>query len=161
MATDDVEFESEDITVGNFTFSLTTIAFLPIELLMANQAKGVEISGQKVWCGSLSVAEYLLDNTQFVSNTSVVELGSGTGLIGMLCSRLGARRVALTDHDPRSIAHMTVDVETNGVLNTSVELLDWYRSEGCERLSSGSVVAEGGEGDSGFRIVAGDVLYKR
>lgn len=43
----------------------------------------VQISGRKIWCGSLVVAEYLTRNPAFVAAHHVVELGAGTGLLGM------------------------------------------------------------------------------
>lgn len=155
MDEDEVEFEREDVVLGQFKFSLTTVAFLPIHLLLANQTKGVEISGQKVWCGSLGVAEYLLGHPDFVQGCSVLELGSGTGLLGMLTKRLGATKVLLTDHDQRSLDHMVLDLEANSVSDTIVERLDWFQLDGVASLV-GNFSA-----DSEFRVVAGDVLYKR
>ena len=160
MGDDDVEYELEAFSVGGHSFEVTTIAFLPIETLMANQSRDVEISGQKLWCGSLAVAEYLLGTTttagacSWVSEATVVELGAGTGVLGMLCKRLGARNVVLTDNDVRSLQHMKADCERNNV-EAQVEALDWFTvSDSVPPLPQLS-------NPSRLRIVAGDVLYKK
>jgi len=146
----DVDYESEEFLIGGFKFEVTTIAYLPIETLMANAAKDVEISGQKLWCGSLAVAEYLLGNTSWIKDCTVVELGAGTGVLGMLCKRLGARRVVLTDNDIRSLHHMKSDCTHNNV-EAEVVALDWFTAD-CAALSPL---------DCPLRLVAGDVLYKK
>lgn len=150
----DVEFESESIEIDPFTFEITTISYLPIETLMQNQSKGVEISGQKIWCGSLTVADYILANSNLVKDRVVVELGAGTGVLGMVCSRLGCAKLILTDNDPRSISHMKSDCHSNSV-EAIIHSLDWFFPE----------VSFLNFGDSSLThdlcVVAGDVLYKR
>jgi hypothetical protein len=158
MADDDVEYEPEMVTVGPYSFSLTTVSFMPLEKLLENQSKGVEISGQKVWCGSLVVAEYLLHHGDYVQDRVIFELGSGTGLLGMLCQRLGSASVFLTDHDQRSLNHMAADIVTNSIENTTVHKLDWFQIDDCERILP-SVIDRLVTATS-VRIVAGDVLYK-
>ena len=44
---------------------------------MLNQSKGVEISGQKLWCGSLAVAQYIHGHHELVRDRTVLELGAG------------------------------------------------------------------------------------
>jgi predicted nicotinamide N-methyase len=151
---EDVEYEVEDFTVGPYHFGVTTIAFMPIDVLMKMGDKKVEISGQKLWCGSLGVIEYLLDNKEFVKEKTVLELGAGTGVLGMLCHRLQAQRVILTDNDPRSLRHMVEDCDRNGVI-AEVCSLDWFDSATHDNLH----LERGGPGS--LRIVAGDVLYKQ
>jgi hypothetical protein len=152
------EYELEEFVIGGERFSLTTIAFMPIEALMANQSKEVEISGQKLWCGSLSVAEYLLRHREWVVGSTVVELGAGTGVVSMLCKRLGATSVVLTDNDPRSIQHMQDDCKVNGIVEGAlVESLDWFNFQGGEQVWRAWGAGTGGS----RRVVAGDVLYKR
>jgi predicted nicotinamide N-methyase len=151
---DDVEFEYETIEIGSFTLEITTISHLPIEMLMYNQSKGVEISGQKMWCGSITVIDYVLRNRDVIKDRTVVELGAGTGVLGMICSKIGCSKVILTDNDPRSITHMKQDCLHNTV-EAEVKVLDWFSPE-IDSLELGE-----GESLTELRIVAGDVLYKR
>lgn len=151
--TDDVEFEYETIQIGSFTLEITTISHLPIEMLMLNQSKGVEISGQKMWCGSLTVIDYVLRNRDVIKDRTVIELGAGTGVLGMICSKIGCRKVILTDNDPRSITHMKQDCLHNHV-EAEVKVLDWFSP------NIDSLELERGPSTK-LCIVAGDVLYKR
>jgi len=156
MDDDDVEFELETVEVGPYAFEVTTVAHLPIEKLMVNHAKGVEISGQKVWCGSLSVAQYLLAHPQLVDDhVVVVELGAGTGVLGMVCSKLGCARVVLTDNDPQSILHMRSDCPRNGVL-ADVVAFDWFSPDVGSLGLADALAAPAAR----LLVVAGDVLYK-
>lgn len=153
IESDDVEFERETIEIASYTFEITTIAYLPIEILMQNQSKGVEISGQKIWCGSLTVADYVLEISHIVKDKVVIELGAGTGVLGMVCSRLGCAMLVLTDNDPRSISHMKSDCKSNAV-DAIVCTLDWF-SPDVSFLDSGGINVT-----HELCVVAGDVLYK-
>ena len=159
MADDDVEYESESFQIGPHSFSLTTISFMPLEKLLENQSKGVEISGQKVWCGSVVVSEYMLRNPSIVRSKCVVELGSGTGIVGMMCHRLGAGPIFFTDHDARSIDNMNIDIVTNNITNCSVHVVDWFQGSHCEILLQEVRLAVATHA-SDLLVVAGDVLYK-
>ena len=52
---EEVEYEPEEFEIDNMKLTITTVGFLPIEQLMLNREADKEISGQKLWCGSLSV----------------------------------------------------------------------------------------------------------
>ena len=155
MDDDEVEFELETVEVGPYTFEVTTVAHLPIEKLMVNHAKGVEISGQKVWCGSLSVAQYLLMHPHLTTDRVVVELGAGTGVLGMLCRKLGCSRVALTDNDPQSLLHMQSDCPRNFV-DVDVVALDWFHPDVDSLGLTDALSTPAAQ----LLVVAGDVLYK-
>ncbi len=76
-----------------------------------------EISGQRLWEGSLLLCDYLAKSSccnEDVASTegvreatldlggkSVLELGAGTGVVGMLAHTLGARPVVMTDGDDK------------------------------------------------------------
>lgn len=148
----EVEYEVESFIIHSHEFHLTTISYMPIERLVDLQAQSKEISGQKLWCGSLCLMEYLTDFPHTVSGKNVLELGAGTGVVGMLCDKLGSRSAVLTDNDERSIRHMREDCPRNNV-RCKVHALDWFDPDGA--------MAE--LGISSFEnlcVLAGDVLYK-
>lgn len=87
----EVEYEVESFIIHSHEFHLTTISYMPIERLVDLQAQSKEISGQKLWCRSLCLMEYLTDFPHTVSGKNVLELGAGTGVVGMLCDKLGSR----------------------------------------------------------------------
>ena len=80
---EEVEYEEEVFNIREHRFILTTVSFMPLAKLMQLRENQVEISGQKLWCGSLVVLEYLLDHPDFITKCNVIELGAGTGCIGM------------------------------------------------------------------------------
>ncbi len=151
---DEVEYEPEEFVIDGRTFSITTIAYLPIAQLMNNRSKDVEISGQKLWCGSLGIIQHLLNNPDIVGNTAVVELGAGTGVLGMICKTLGALKVTLTDHDERSLLHMKNDLISNNI-EASVIPVNWF-----DPVFDSEALFPVSEGPRVLRVVAGDVLYK-
>ena len=126
---DEIEYDLEEFNIGPYTFKVTTIGFMPLEVLSAlsNRQDGAskEVSGQKLWCGSLGVVEYLLGQPDFVREKIVLELGAGTGVLGMLCEKLGASKVILTDNDRRSLIHMESDIPLNNC-GACVCSLDWF-----------------------------------
>lgn len=159
---EEVEYEPETVTIGSFTFQILTVARMPMQVLMKNASAGVEISGQKVWCGSVGVAQYIIENpAALVRDKAVIELGAGTGVLGMICKRLGASRAYLTDHDDRSLEHMKHDAAANSV-DATVMRFDWFSPDMTglvDSLMSG-LDAEARE-CTDILIVAGDVLYKK
>jgi hypothetical protein len=150
---DEVEYENELFNLRGIEFNVTTVAYMPISKLMKLQENASEISGQKLWCGSLVVIEYLLDHPEFIMNCNVLELGSGTGVVGMLCQKLGGHHVILSDYDLKSIEHMTADIVKNNV-QCEILNLDWFSFD-INQLSSEFLSSS-----HPLRLVAGDVLYK-
>ena len=69
---DEVEYEVEIFSIREYVFHITTVSFMPIERLLDLQSHGQEISGQKLWCGSLCVMEYLLGFPAFVAGEWVI-----------------------------------------------------------------------------------------
>ena len=153
---DEAEFEKEQFDIGGFDLDITTIAFMPLSKLMLLNKSSTEISGQKLWCGSLAVCEYLLAHQDYCVDKYFIELGAGTGVAGMICAKLGAGHVCLTDHDQRSLDHMHTDCADNKIANTSVARFDWYSPD--FGLFDATMAALKGEVQ--VRLVAGDVIYK-
>ena len=53
-----------------------------------------------VWDAGLVLAQYIADNAELIRGKRVLELGSGTGLVGLAALQLGAAAVTLTDMQP-------------------------------------------------------------
>jgi len=75
-------------------------------------------TGGKVWSSSRVLCDYLVDVAAGLEaapplelrGARVVELGSGTGAVGLACAALGARAVVLTDGGSKSLLRLA---ETN------------------------------------------------
>eukprot|EP01031_Cornospumella_fuschlensis_P037013 gene37013-44913_t len=151
---DEVEYEPEEFDLDGIGLSVTTIAYMPIAKLLSCQTQQVEISGQKLWCGSLCLVSYFNKYPCDWATTAIVELGAGTGVVSMVAWKLGSRCVIATDHDSKSIDHMLADKVRNQV-DIFVEKLDWY-----DPIVAGIMSTIGSCQVSALRIVGGDVLYK-
>ncbi|CAD5124134.1 DgyrCDS12435 [Dimorphilus gyrociliatus] len=79
-----------------------------------------------LWDSAIVLGEYLHKNPDLVRNKSIIEVGAGTGLPGMIACRLDAAEVVLTD---RSLAldSLKKNVEVNSLNESiiSVRELEW------------------------------------
>jgi predicted nicotinamide N-methyase len=149
---DEVEYEVETFQLRDFRLDITTVSYMPITKLMMLGQSSSEISGQKLWCGSLVVVEYILDHPELVAGRGVLELGAGTGVAGMVCQHLGASTVWLSDYDIRSLDHMKQDCQRNNI-NAHILSIDWFNFD-CDEFFNRT------SHDSPLAVIAGDVLYK-
>eukprot|EP01101_Sappina_pedata_P008352 TRINITY_DN4607_c0_g1_i1.p1 TRINITY_DN4607_c0_g1~~TRINITY_DN4607_c0_g1_i1.p1 ORF type:complete len:282 (+),score=87.98 TRINITY_DN4607_c0_g1_i1:94-846(+) len=53
--------------------------------------------GGHLWTAAVVVVEYLIEHPELTKNKVVIELGAGTGVVGIAASKLGAKTVYLTD----------------------------------------------------------------
>ncbi|TDH72531.1 hypothetical protein CCR75_000799 [Bremia lactucae] len=101
---------------------------------VANSGKG---TGLTTWDGSVVLAKYLEHNRHSgIAGSRVVELGSGTGLVGIAAAILGANQVILSDL-PYVVDNLAKNVAETVKLaarigrpiesEVSVEVLDWFK----------------------------------
>jgi predicted nicotinamide N-methyase len=78
------------------------------------------------WPGGQALARYVLDHPELVAGRTVLDLGSGSGLVAVAALLAGARSVVASDPDPYSATAVAVNAETNGVAPIEVvgDLLD-------------------------------------
>jgi predicted nicotinamide N-methyase len=67
------------------------------------------------WAGGQALARYILDNPALVAGKSVLDIGSGSGLVGIAAAKAGAATVLAADIDPFALAAITVNAADNGV----------------------------------------------
>ena len=96
------------------------------------------------WPGGQALARHVLDRPDLVAGRSVLDLGSGSGLVAVAAALAGAARVTASDVDPFSHAAIAVNAEGNGI--PPVEVL-------------GDVLGE--EPPVVDVVLAGDVCYDR
>ncbi|OEL20650.1 hypothetical protein BAE44_0018330 [Dichanthelium oligosanthes] len=83
------------------SYEMTTFTFGSHELrLLCLRAASTDydLTGQLVWPGAVLMNNYLSEHPETVKECSVIELGSGIGITGILCSRF-CKNVVLTDHN--------------------------------------------------------------
>jgi len=67
------------------------------------------------WPGGQALARYVLDHPEVVAGRTVLDLGAGSGLVGVAAAVAGAERVIASDVDPYSRTAVAVNAEENGV----------------------------------------------
>jgi len=190
------EYEPESIIISenkiNLKFEVLTVVPPPLEYMSSLHSSQQEISGRQVWCGSLLLTEFLLDtffdcdsNVKTISNHSflhekrVLELGSGTGIVGMsVATCFSTNCVALTDGDEEAVDLLIQNLQNKSNLcdgtninskglsrvkgtnllwgsdaDVEEKFCNWCRSEWPSTWTQDESIA--------FDILlAGDVLYK-
>jgi predicted nicotinamide N-methyase len=95
------------------------------------------------WPGGQAVARYLLDHPRLVAGRTVLDVGSGSGLVAIAAARAGASAVTAAEPDPLATAAIAANAAAND--------LPVPRCVGDAR-------------EAGVRadvVVAGDVWYER
>eukprot|EP00903_Cladosiphon_okamuranus_P018670 g17184.t1 len=153
----ELDYDVQEVRLLDHVFKVTTVAneALPLEMLMQLQERSEEISGQRLWEGSLLLCAYLVEHCSNTksdqggdndanNNTtgertpkldfagkSVLELGAGTGVVGMLAHRLGASPVVMTDGDDKCVVMAQKNIEENEIAahEAFVAVLRWGDDE--------------------------------
>jgi predicted nicotinamide N-methyase len=95
-----------------------------------------------LWPGGALLARYFLDRPQTVRGKSVLDIGTGGGVVALAAAKAGAAHVVANDVDANAIAAVALNAEANGL---SVEAI-------CGDVLDGAVP----EADL---IVIGDLFY--
>ncbi|MEF0938766.1 class I SAM-dependent methyltransferase [Rhizobium sp. BR 362] len=67
------------------------------------------------WGGGLVLARYLLDRPEVVSGRRVLDLGAGSGIVGIAAAKAGAAEVIAADVDPYAIAATGLNAAVNKI----------------------------------------------
>jgi predicted nicotinamide N-methyase len=114
--------------VGGREFCLT-IPAVPDALLDDPAAQAASLADDRmpywafVWPSALPMAAAVLD-TSWDPRLPVLELGCGTGLVGLAALSRG-HHVTFTDYEPRAVALARYNAEQNGFTRFTAHELDW------------------------------------
>lgn len=72
------------------------------------------------WAGGLVLARHILDRPEMVKGRRVLDLGAGSGLVGIAAAKAGARSVLAAEIDSNGIAAIGLNAALNGVAVTAV-----------------------------------------
>lgn len=115
----------------------------------------------QVWLGSQLMLHHIYKNQEAFRGQAVLELGSGTGLVGIFASRF-AKFCVLSDGSPEAVALASKNIEINR--RTSQQLcpilsqkLQW----GCEKdlMAMDTLTSTRLEGQRFKVVMASDVIY--
>lgn len=77
-----------------------------------------------IWESGTYLAEYIISNVSDLNNKTILELGSGTGLTGVLLSSF-CKKIIMTDYEPFSVELCKNNAMLNKVDNYESVLGDW------------------------------------
>ncbi|CAG8595800.1 10902_t:CDS:2 [Acaulospora colombiana] len=86
--------------------------------------------GFKTWGAAYLLAKRFtsgesITREKLVSN-SILEIGAGTGLVGLTCAKMGCSNVLLTDYHPHVLTNIDHNIKINQLsVAVSMEKLDW------------------------------------
>jgi predicted nicotinamide N-methyase len=95
------------------------------------------------WAGGQALARYILDHPAEVEGRSVLDFGSGSGIVALAAAKSGARAVTAADIDRYAQAAITLNARANAV-HITVEPADIIGAPGDWRT-----------------ILCGDMCYER
>mmetsp|Transcript_13564 Transcript_13564/g.29459 ORF Transcript_13564/g.29459 Transcript_13564/m.29459 type:complete len:243 (+) Transcript_13564:162-890(+) len=124
----------------------------------AEDGQILKSTGLTVWRASSLLCDFLYENANIVKNKSVLELGAGVGLCGILAQKIGASTVILTDGDTDTLSQMRSNVARN------IDAKQKSRNITCQQLIWGRKLDEfyrqWAPNDRGFDVVMGsDIVY--
>jgi predicted nicotinamide N-methyase len=68
-----------------------------------------------VWAGGAALARHILDRPSIVAGKRVLDLGAGSGLVGIAAAKAGARAVIAAEIDTNGAVALRLNAEANGV----------------------------------------------
>jgi predicted nicotinamide N-methyase len=67
------------------------------------------------WAGGQALARHVLDNAALVRGKRILDIGSGSGLVGLAAARAGAASVLAADIDHFACSAIALNAEANGI----------------------------------------------
>lgn len=129
-------FINQDYQLTRFTFGSQVLDLLCLQ----SASTDFDLTGQLVWPGARLLNDYLSDNSEILRGCSVIELGSGVGVTGILCSRF-CREVMLTDHNEEVLKILKKNIElhessekSNACGGLIAEKLEWGNSDQLSQI---------------------------
>ena len=121
---DTLPFVQRSVPIGGRTWMVETVDDQDA-LLAAAEGRAQFPFGLMLWESAVALAAELGERPALVAGRSVLELGAGVGLCGVVAATLGAR-VTQTDHDADALAACERTALSNGISNIARTTGDWH-----------------------------------
>lgn len=149
-------FINDDYQLTTFTFGSQVLQLLCLQ----SASTDFDLTGQLVWPGAMLLNDYLSKNAEMLQGCSIIELGSGVGVTGILCSRF-CREIVLTDHNEEVLKILKKNIELHKSFGTSnssnwitAEKLEWGDSDQLKQILSSHL--------GGFDLILGaDICFQQ
>jgi len=142
------------------TITAQTVVPPPPEFLLNLRLKNEEISGRRLWAGSVVLGCYLRAQYEPLSSkqTDICELGCGSGVLGMMLSKTLSPSsdisLCLTDNDSVALDLCRENLQLNSLNYLTVGNYAWGEDTSAE--NDGCCI----KGSKFDVVIAGDVMYK-
>ncbi|XAR52833.1 Calmodulin-lysine N-methyltransferase [Bertholletia excelsa] len=150
---DESFFINDDYQLTTFTFGSHVLQLFCLQ----SASTDFDLTGQLVWPGAMLLNDYLSKNADMLRGCSIIELGSGVGVTGILCSRF-CQEVVLTDHNEEVLKILKKNIEFHSSSDKSncsaaltAEKLEWGNSDQLDQILQ--------KHEGGFDIVLGADIY--
>lgn len=91
------------------------------------------------WASGQVLAAYILEHPDLVSGKTVLDFGSGSGIVAIAAAKAGAREAIACDIDPAALDAAAANARLNGVALTFCD--DWHRRpDGIDVLTAADVL---------------------
>ena len=111
-------------------------------------------TGFSVWQASKVLGDYIVDNKASlpVEAGTVVELGTGLGVVGLALAKVGCEKVICTDQNEKLLELLDMNAQRNGVEDAVLcKILSWGDKSAIDDLKS--FISRKGSGSSPVLIV--------
>ncbi|KAJ0726556.1 putative calmodulin-lysine N-methyltransferase [Helianthus annuus] len=129
-------FIDNNYELATFTFGSHVLHLLCLQ----SASTDFDLTGQLVWPGARLLNQYISNNVELLQGSSALELGSGVGVTGILCSRF-CHKVVLTDHNDEVLKILNKNIElhessedSNSCAALSAEKLEWGNSDQLDHI---------------------------
>lgn len=109
------------------------------------------------WAGGQALARHVLDNADLVNGKSVLDLASGSGLVGIAAMKAGATSVTVADIDAFACAAAALNAAENGVSLATCQddLLAAQHTAGWNVILAGDIFYERDTAQRAFDFLSG------
>lgn len=134
MSLSSFPFKILSIPISNFKIQIAQIEnpeFL-FDDFLKKKPEDEELKDEQIpywadlWPSAIALSEFLVDNSKLVKDMSVLEIGCGLGLAGIVAAKLGGL-VTLTDYLPAALEFAEYNWKLNFKTMANVQLLDWRK----------------------------------
>jgi len=69
-----------------------------------------KIANPNIMNSGLQVIKYLKENPELIENKTIIDMGTGCGIIGIAAALLGAKKVIMADIDPKAVENTALNI---------------------------------------------------
>lgn len=95
-----------------------------------------------------------------IGSARILELGTGTGMVGLMCAKLGAREVYMTDYHPSVLQNVARNVQLNNCQNVQIHKLNFFEIAGLIQRQQETDAMDDWESEPFDIVIGSDLLYE-